>query len=528
MIREVTETAAVAPQRPTATRTPAFDLLARGGGPIANVPARVHLLGAGGAGVSGAGLVLLGRGHVITGHDRADSRFVEVLRRRGAHVDLGPSRAELLPADAQMVVRSAAVPADDPQVLEAERRGLPVLKHAQLLARVAPAGRTLAVAGTHGKTTTSWMLYWALRGIASSETRPNLPGALPGALIGALPGALPGALIGGVCRTLGSNAVAPEPGGWFACEACEYDRTFLELEPDGAIVTNVEADHLDYYGSLAAIEEAFGRFVDRVHPEGLVVAGREVPEGILGEAPCPVWKLGRELEVADVRDVHGRHHFRLIGPGWATGEIALSVPGVFNVDNAALAIALAVGRTTQREGDRDRAAVARAVDAAARAVGGYCGAERRFEPWGTAGGVEVFHDYAHHPTEVRVTIEAARRSLPGKPLHVLFQPHQHSRTARFLQSFVESLSGADRVVVADVYGARAHIDTEAAGAEELVARLRKAGVDAVRGGPPAESAKVLCAGLCGQSAALILGAGDIDLVQHDLLEELALRGPGGR
>jgi UDP-N-acetylmuramate--alanine ligase len=515
LIRVALESAAIAPQPATsasAARTPAFDLLARGGGLVAGIPARVHLLGAGGAGVSGAGLVLLGRGHQITGHDRADSRFVEVLRRRGAGVDLGSSRAELLPADAEMVVRSAAVPSDDPQVLEAERRGLPVLKHAQLLARIAPSGRTLAVAGTHGKTTTSWMLYWALRGIAAGEPRPTQPGAL----------------IGGVCRTLGSNAVAPEAGGWFACEACEYDRTFLELEPDGAIVTNVEADHLDYYGSLGAIEEAFGRFVDRVHPEGLVVAGREVPEGVLGESPCPVWKLGRELEVADVRDVHGRHRFRLIGPGWATGEIALSVPGVFNVDNAALAIALAVGRTTQREGDRDRASVARAVEAAARAVGGCCGAERRFEPWGTAGGVEVFHDYAHHPTEVRVTIEAARRSLPGKPLHVLFQPHQHSRTARFLDLFVESLSGADRVVVADVYGARAHIDTEAAGAEELVARLAKAGVDAERGGSPIESAKILCAGLCGQSAALILGAGDIDLVRHDLLEELALRGPGGR
>ena len=510
MIRKVLDPATVSPEPAirAPARSAAFDLLSENRALVAGVPARIHLLGAGGAGVSGAALVLLARGHRVSGHDRADSRFAEALRRRGAAVDFGSSRAELLPPDAEMVVRSAAVPADDPQILEAERRGLPVLKHAQLLARIAPRGRTLAVAGTHGKTTTSWMLYWALRGIASTESQPKLPGAL----------------IGGVCRTLGSNAVAPEDGGWFACEACEYDRTFLELEPDGAIVTNVEADHLDYYGSLAAIEEAFGRFVDRVHPQGLVVAGREVPEGILAESPCPVWKLGRELEVADVRDVHGRHRFRLIGPGWATGEIALSVPGVFNVDNAALAIALAVGRASAD----DRPAIARSVEAAARAVGGYCGAERRFEPWGTAGGVEVFHDYAHHPTEVRVTIEAARRLLPGKPLHVLFQPHQHSRTARFLESFVESLSGADRVVVADVYGARAHIDSEAAGAEELVARLSRAGVDAVRGGPPAESARILCAGLCGQSAALILGAGDIDLVQHDLLEELALRGPGGR
>ena len=510
MNRDVLDPAAVAPRAPIPAHppaSPAFDLLARQSGPVAGIPIRIHLLGAGGAGVSGAGLVLLGRGHRVTGHDPSDSRFVAALRRRGASVELGPSRPDLLPADAEMVARSAAVPADDPQLLEAERRGLPVLKYSQLLGRLAPRGRTLAVAGTHGKTTTSWMLYWALRGIASAST-----------------GAQPGALIGGSCRTLGANAVAPEAGGWFSCEACEYDRSFLELEPDGAILTNVEADHLDYYGSLEAIEEAFGRFVDRVHPEGLVVAGRDVPEGILGESPCPVWKLGRELEVDRVQDLHGFHRFRLIGPGWATDEIVLAVPGAFNVENAALAIALAIGRA----GGESAPAVARSVEAAARAVAGYCGAERRFEPWGTVGGVEVFHDYAHHPTEVRVTIEAARRALPGKPLHVLFQPHQHSRTARFLDSFVESLSGADRVVVADVYGARAHIDSQAAGAEELVSRLKKAGVDAAVGGPPGESARILCAGLCGQAAALILGAGDIDLVQHDLLEELALRGPGGR
>jgi UDP-N-acetylmuramate--alanine ligase len=533
MIPEVLDGAREAPIRPAPTAAgSAYDLLAGGNpsaggqaGPFPGIPARVHLLGAGGAGVSGAGILLLARSHRITGHDRTDSRFVAALRNRGACIDIGPSRAELLPADAELIARSAAVPEDDPQVREALRCGLPVVKYSQLLTRIAPPRRTLAVAGTHGKTTTSWMLYWALRGIAAADRERDSSRREPArAPHGAFPGALPGALIGGACRTLGASAVAFEDGGWFACEACEYDRSFLQLEPDGAIVTNVEADHLDYYGSLDAIEEAFARFVDRVHPEGLVVVGRDVPESIVAASPCPVWRLSREIDVDRVQESHGHYRFRLRGPGWATGEIALSVPGAFNVDNAALALALAIGRA----GGEETSERARALEAAARAVGGYCGAERRFEPWGTAGGVEVVHDYAHHPTEVRVTIEAARRALPGKPLHVLFQPHQHSRTARFMDEFVESLRGADRVVVADVYGARAHIDTRAAGAEELVARLRRAGVDAVCGGPPVPSAKILCAGLCGQSAALILGAGDIDLVQHELLEELALRGPGRR
>jgi UDP-N-acetylmuramate--alanine ligase len=471
----------------------------------------VHLLGAGGAGLSGAARILHERGHHLTGHDRADSRFVGLLRGLGASIQLGASTTAMLPADAELVVRSAAVPEDDPQVVEARKRGLPVLKYSQLLARIAPERRTLAVAGTHGKTTTSWMLYWALRGIAEAKGGPA-----------------PGALVGGACRTVGSNAVAPRLGGWFACEACEYDRSFLGLEPEGAIVTNVEADHLDYYGNLAAIEEAFARFVDQVHPEGLLVVGREVPASVAEAGACRVWRLGREIEIDGLVESHGFFRFRLRGPGWATGDVELGVPGTFNVDNAALALALAVGLAGAPADRESWSGVARSIEGAVAAIGQYRGAERRFEPWGTAGGVELYHDYAHHPTEVRVTIEAARRTLPGKPLHVLFQPHQHSRTARFLDEFVESLRGADRVVVADVYGARAHIDTTAAGAEELVARLRRAGVDAEAGGGPSASAKRLVAGLCGQAAALILGAGDIDLVRHDLVEELALRGPGGR
>ena len=477
--------------------------------PIASIPRRVHLLGAGGAGLSGAASILHARGHALSGYDRSDSRFVQSLKRLGIDVALGASTSALFPSDVQLLVRSAAVGLDDPQVREAQRRGIPVIKYSELLGLIAPARRTLAVSGTHGKTTTSWMLYYALRGLCEAAGR-GAPA--------------PGALIGGVCRTLGTNAVAAAPGGWFACEACEYDRSFLQLEPEGAIVTNVEPDHLDYYGTLAAIEEAFARFVDRIHPDGLLVVGRGVQDRIVAASPCPVWRLGHELNVDLLGESHGFFRFRLRGPGWATPEVTLAVPGSFNVDNAALALALAVGLVARNwHLDLDQAA-----DAAARSLHRYKGAERRFEPWGTSGGVEIVHDYAHHPTEVRATLEAARRTMPGKPLHVLFQPHQHSRTARFIDDFVESLRGADRVVVADVYGARAHIDDRGAGAEDLVLRLKRAGVDAVLGGTPHESVKKLCERMPGGSAALVLGAGDIDLIHDELLEELALRGPGAR
>ncbi|MDZ4772075.1 MAG: Mur ligase family protein [Planctomycetota bacterium] len=476
---------------------------------VAGIPKNVHLLGAGGAGLSGAGVILAAHGHRVSGHDRSESTFVDKLRSVGVSVEVGASTASLLPADVELVARSAAVGNDDPQLVEAVRRGVPVWKYAEVLGRIGPERRTLAVAGTHGKTTTSWMTYHALKGVAEAGGNRN---------------SAPGALIGGTCRVVGSNAVAMESEGWLACEACEYDRSFLQIAPEGAIVTNIEPDHLDYYGTIEAIEEAFARFVDRVHPDGLLVVGRDVPDRVIAAAPCNVWRLGRELHVDLLGESHGFFRFRLRGPGFATPPVTLSVPGSFNVENAALALALVIGLTARNDGiDLDSAAAA-----AARTLHRYKGALRRFEPWGTVGGVEVIHDYAHHPTEVRVTLEAARRTLPGKPVHVLFQPHQHSRTARFLTDFVEALRGADRVVVADVYGARAHIDSTSAGAPELVALLNRVGVEAVAGGAPASAITKLCERLPAGGAALVLGAGDIDMYKNDLLEELALRGPAAR
>ncbi len=458
---------------------------------VPGLPQSVHLLGAGGAGVSAAARLLVARGHSVTGHDRGRSPFTAVLEALGVPLAFGASEAQHLPETAAAVVRSAAVPRDDPQVARASERGLPVWKYAELLGRLAPVGRTAAVAGTHGKTTTSWMTHAALAA-----------GAGPAA----------GAIVGGLHRTLRSNAVVPERGGWFTVEACEYDRSFLNLAPAAAIVTNIEADHLDCYGDMANLEQAFCRFVARVEPAGLVVLGREVPACVAEATRARVWRVGREVEVDLLREHRGRFEFRVRGPGWATPYVTLAVPGRFNVENAAAAIALAVG------------AHGVAPRAAAEAVAGFPGAARRFEPWMSVGGIDVVHDYAHHPTEVRVTLEAGRRAFPGRPLHVLFQPHQHSRTARLMDDFVEALRGADRVVVADVYGARKHIDTlDGADAGTLVTRLARARVDAVAGGPPRAAGRELVAGLAAGAAVLVLGAGDIDEIHDDLHAHLAVR-----
>jgi UDP-N-acetylmuramate--alanine ligase len=471
----------------------------------AGVPRRVHLLGAGGAGVSGAARILHAHGHELSGHDRAESDHVELLRSLGVAVQISPQESARLPDGVEMLVRSAAVPSDDAQVADAIARGVPVLKYSELVGRIAPRDRTLAVAGTHGKTTTAWMLHHALRGLA--DARPGSP--------------MPGALIGGICRTIGANAVAHEDGGWFAVEACEYDRSFHQLAPRGAIATNVEADHLDYYGSLDAIHTAFAHFADRLPSDGLFVIGAAVHGAVERAARCPVWRFGRELRAELVSERAGRFTFRLVGPGFRLPHVALAVPGGFNVENASLALGLVAGLAGPA-GDFDPA---EAAELAARGLERYTGSKRRFEPWGQVGGIELVHDYAHHPTEVRVTLEAARRALPGKPLHVLFQPHQHSRTARFFDGFVESLRFADRVVVADVYGARKHIDgSHTAGAREMADALRARGVDAVAPGALDPSADEFASALPDPAAGLVLGAGDIEGIKDGLLARLALRG----
>lgn len=478
---------------------------------VADIPNRVHLVGIGGAGCSGAARILQARGHAVSGQDRDGSSFSAGLAELGIEVQLGAEGRAPLPAEVELVVRSAAVPLEDEHCAQAIARGVSVIKYGELLGRLCPRERTLAVAGTHGKTTTSWMLYHALCGVADAMGR-GAP--------------RPGALVGGTDRELGANAVVPDDGGWFAVEACEYDRTFLGLCPDGALVTNVEADHLDYYGTFENIEKAFARFGDRVCPEGLLVLGREVPESLDAAVRCELWRVGRELKIDLVGEERGYFRFRLCGPGWATPVVSLGVPGAFNVENAAAALALAVGHAGRVWHLEPEIAAASAAAALER----FIGTERRFESWGIADDVEVIHDYAHHPTEVRVTIETARRAFSRRPVHVLFQPHQFSRTARFLGDFVESLRGADRVVIADIYGARAHIDEAEFGSDvdleaELSARLRRAGVPSATGGDLARSVEETLEHLPPASVLLVLGAGDVEGTREQIIDQLALRSP---
>ncbi|MFT5200211.1 MAG: UDP-N-acetylmuramate--alanine ligase [Planctomycetota bacterium] len=477
----------------------------RGQSSILDSPKQIHLLGVGGAGVSGAARLLDAMGHSLTGFDREASDFSKPLEAEGIAIAYGDSNVAALPEGTQLVIRSAAVGDSDPQVVSAREKGITIMKYADVLGWMSRRFSVLGVAGTHGKTTSSWMLYHAMSGIDSL-------------LADSDPQTRTGVLVGGLHGELRINAVAPEGSGPLVLEACEYDRTFLRIDPKGALITNVEADHLDYYGDLAAIHQAFACFASQVSSDGLLVVGSQVPDVVAESASCEVWRLGKEIQVETHNQRRGMSTFSVKGPGWNLSRVRLSVPGNFNVENAAVALSLAMGLAQRKGLDLQQAA-----EAAARGIQAFTGTVRRFESWGTPGGVELVHDYAHHPTEVRVTLETARRTMPGKPIHVLFQPHQHSRTARFLHDFVDALQGAARVVVADVYGARAHIDVNTAGAGELVDALIEAGVPAVRGGDLRQSSATFAHGLNGVCGALILGAGDIDGIKDELRNELALR-----
>jgi UDP-N-acetylmuramate--alanine ligase len=365
----------------------------------------LHFIGIGGAGMSGLALVARELGATVTGSDQADSSYAERLRAAGIEPVIGHDAANL-PDGAEVVV-STAIPEDNPELAAARAAGARVLHRGDLLGELSRMKRTIAVAGTHGKTTTASMIALALL-----ET-----------------GREPAYLIGGELRAAGTNA-AWGPGEWAVIEADESDRSFLKLRRDVAVVTNVELDHHATYGSLAELEEAFEEFTSGAET---VISGTG------------------ELRADDVEMGHGTSRFtvaRVIRPGEeevvppdAGAEVELAVPGQHNVLNALAALGAL------------RAAGVEPAEAAP-ALAKFTGAGRRFESHGsTASGAEVYDDYAHHPTEVRATLAAAR-TLGPRRLVAAFQPHLYSRTQMLATEFGRALALADLVVVLDIYRAR--------------------------------------------------------------------------
>ena len=450
-------------------------------------PRPVHFVGVAGAGMSALALIARRRGVAVTGCD-TDLGGAADVGRAGAQLWRGQDVEHV--RGARAVVYTAAVSPDHPELAAARAAGLPVIRRADALQLVVGQGRVVAIAGTHGKTTTTAMTTEAL----------------------AAAGRHPTGIAGGRVAKWGGNARL-DGGEVFVVEADEYDKAFLALAPTVAVVGNVEVDHLECYGgSVAALEAAFAQFAGRAGRAlfggddagaARVARGVTVPRWIVGsgrDADLRICEVEREprgsrawLELPDGRDV----------------ELRLAVPGLHNVRNAAMA----VGATLAMEAD---------VGAALAALAEFTGVGRRFEAVGEARGVTIVDDYAHHPSEVAATIAAARQRFPEGRLVAVFQPHLFSRTQLQGDALGIALAAADQVVVTEIYAAR---EQPIAGVSGLMVAdaARRAGAPVEWIPDRAALAGRLSGMVAGGDVVLTLGAGDITQVGRELLERLAGR-----
>jgi UDP-N-acetylmuramate--alanine ligase len=443
----------------------------------------VHCIGVGGVGMSGLARCLLARGWDVSGCDQK-AGAAPALAAAGARILTGHDPAHLVPPPA-LVVRSAAIRDDHPEVAAARRAGVEVVKYAQMLGRLMADREGIAVSGCHGKTTTSgWIAYLLDRA-----------------------GLDPSFVVGGVLTQFGAGGRAGA-GRHFIAEACEFDRSFHHLSPRIAVVTNIEEDHLDYYKDLAEIVEAFGVFAGRAEVVIGCADNRWVAE-LLARRPAAArsYALDRDAlwRARDIAVRDGRWTFEVLHDGRPAGRFAIAMAGTHNVANA-LAV-LAVG-----------AELGIAPDVAAAALRDYTGVARRFQVLGERRGAIVVDDYGHHPTEIAAVIATARARWPGRPLWCVFQPHQHSRTRALLREFAGAFAGADRVLLPDIFFARdSEEERRKVTSEDLARLLVGRGTSALYRPTFDDVLAELERTLPGGAVLVTLGAGNVDEVARRFL-----------
>jgi UDP-N-acetylmuramate--alanine ligase len=458
---------------------------------------RIHFVGIGGIGMCGLAELLRAQGYTVTGSDLAEGPTVARLRALGVAVAIGHDAGHVSGAD--VVVVSSAVRANNPELLEAGRRGIPVIPRAEMLAEVMRLKDGIAVAGTHGKTTTTSLLAHVLQ----------------------LAGLDPTIVVGG--RVIGSGEEGERTGArlgngpFLVAEADESDGSFLHLAPVIAVVTNVEAEHLDHHGSLEALEDAFAAFLERLPFWGAAVlclddpgvqrilarvSRRRITYGLLAQA---------DWVASEVRTDGAGMAFAVRRQGEALGAVSLPLPGRHNVANALAALAVA-----------DEVEVPFAV--AAEALASFRGVERRFETKGVVAGVRVVDDYGHHPSEVRATLAAARGVHAGR-IVVVFQPHRYTRTRDLFEAFTTAFHDADLLVLTEIYAAG---EPKLPGVEaaSLADAIRARGHRDVRFLPDLERVpEALVPELRSGDLVLTLGAGSVSRLGPRLLARLVERRP---
>jgi UDP-N-acetylmuramate--alanine ligase len=470
----------------------------------------VHLVGIGGAGMSGIARILLARGAEVSGSDAKDSRSVLALRAQGAKIAVGHAAVNLdqLSDVPTAVVVSSAIKSANPERVEAQRRAIPLLHRAEALAALMAGHRVACIAGTHGKTSTTSMLTVALQ-------RCRLD---------------PSFAIGGDLNESGSNA-HHGTGGIFVAEADESDGSLLAFSPAVAVVTNVEADHLDHHGTVEAYVAVFDAFVERIVPGGLLIVGvDDHGAAALAERAAAggvrVRRYGRSANAeGDVRLLD-------VTPNGAGGMATLELPADLLTQSSAAhrypdrRIKVAVAVPGDHMASNAVAALLAGLELGAPLEGlleglaAFGGVRRRFEFKGRAGGVRVYDDYAHHPTEVSAQLRAARHVAGDGRLVVAFQPHLYSRTQAFAAEFGAALGLADEVVVLDVFGAREEPRPGVTGA--LVADAVALPAERVHYEPSFAKVPALLAGLVAPGDVVVtMGAGDVTQLAPEVLAELA-------
>ncbi|HJA92544.1 MAG TPA: UDP-N-acetylmuramate--L-alanine ligase [Candidatus Eisenbergiella merdipullorum] len=452
-----------------------------------NHPVHVYFIGIGGISMSGLAEILLSEGFRVSGSDWNCSPLTKRLEEQGALIHYGrPQKAENIEADVDLVVYTAAVHEDNPELMETRRRGLPSLTRAQLLGQMMKNYKLpIAVSGTHGKTTTTSMIAEIL---LSAKTDPTIS-------------------VGGVLKDIGGNI---RVGGseLFLTEACEYTNSFLSFFPKIGIILNIEEDHLDFFKDLADIRSSFRRFAELIPEDGLLIINGSIPalSEITDGLSCRVVTFGNSPEddcyftdAAHDEEAHASFTFHC---GEKQLPVRLSVPGVHNILNATAALALAdhLGLDMKQ---------------AAESLHDFHGTDRRFEYKGTVGGVTIIDDYAHHPTEIEATLKAAA-DYPHKTLWCVFQPHTYTRTKAFFHEFAKALSLADRVILADIYAAR-ETDTLGISSALLCQEIKKLGTDCHYFPSFDEIEKFILENCTPGDLLITMGAGNVVNIGEDLL-----------
>jgi UDP-N-acetylmuramate--alanine ligase len=454
----------------------------------------VHLIGIGGTGLSAIARILLETGYKVSGSDQRFSSLTKALQDAGANIFLGHQASNVDGAD--IVVRSSAVSDDNVEVIMAKSNSVPVLKRAEFLNELMTEKFTIAVAGTHGKSTTTAMIAWMLTNLGED----------------------PSFICGGVISGIGVNAKAGS-GSAFVIEADEYDRMFLGLTPNIAVVTNIEHDHPDCFPSPQAFHGAFRDFIERIPKGGpLLACGDDVGTDdfvVLAKMKGnPSFTYGirnpenyyQAIELAP-NHARGGYRFNVLRDQAQVASLTLRVPGLHNVQNAlaALSVADQMGLT---------------ISEAANSLSSFPGVARRFEVLGEEGGVIVISDYGHHPTEIEATLSAARVNYPGRTIWAVWQPHTFSRTKLYFNEFCQAFENAHQVIVTEVYPAREPVDVSFS-ANQIVNAMKHPHVKFIS--TIIEVEKYLMSNLQSGDVMIVLSAGDADQICYNVLSGLGIK-----